>query len=93
VDEAELEKEWPALRVQIAEAIRTWRLRGLDLIGATRLQPVIELPQQPTANKSSPESHGLHRFHSSPSAPAPVVADTETIALFAGLPLFDLLNA
>jgi hypothetical protein len=90
VDEAELEKEWPALRVQIAESSRTWRLRGLNLIGSTQLQPVIELPQQPTTTEFSPESHGLHRSHSSPSAPAPVVAPTETLAVFAGLPLFDL---
>jgi len=91
VDEKKLEKEWPPLRSQLSVAAKSWRLKGLELLGAA--PTAISLPELEAATvppcRSEAEEPG--EFHVPADAPAPVFdIQGEDLTMFAGLPLFEL---
>jgi len=96
VDETELEKEWTPLRGELNAAARQWRHQGLALLGLTREDIRLELPENDAPVHPVHEVHEVQaaRFHL-PLRPASRDLDlvAEDITLFAGLPLFELAEA
>jgi len=99
IDEKALEKEWPPLRSQLNTAVRTWRVKGLELLGVTNSAPLIELPEVVTTIENAPQAvvrppviPDRQLVPSRGSAPAPRKFDlvAEDLTSFHGLPLFDL---
>jgi hypothetical protein len=84
VDEQELEKEWPPLRSQLAQAAANWRVRGFELLGEDSVIVLPEAKVEPVTNERTVQVQTARRFKPSPKSEVAVSAfdTTEDLLLW-----------